>query len=168
MSECRLSGQSHTFLQEIKCLIKIVAKGNNGDKPGWRGRSLWVNQPAQCSGLSRHQPISLHIPSLMSCTDWADKALLKEIGSIWVNKQPASFTKMPEIGFTWVTLQVILLHLPGFRTREILSCTCLFWFSYLHHIHMGSSVPPFGEQCCKGKLAIVLREKKMLEGRAHG
>lgn len=96
----------------------------------------------------------------MSCTDWADKALPGEIGSIWVNKQPASSTKMPEIGFIWVTLQVIVLHLPDFRTREILSCTCLFWFSYLHCIRMGSSVSPFGEQCCKGKLAVVLRKRK--------
>lgn len=123
--------------------------------PGWKGSSLRVNRPALCSGLSRHQPISLHIPSLMSCTDWADKATLGEIGSIWVNKQPASSTKMPEIGFTWVTLQVIVLHLAGFRDREILSCTCLFWFSYLHGVHMGSSEAPSGEQCCKGKPTAV-------------
>lgn len=82
----------------------------------------------------------------MSCTEWADKALWGEICSFWVNKQPASSTKMPEIGFSRATLQVRGLRLPGIRHREILSCTCLFWFRYLHGVHMGSSDSPSQEQ----------------------
>lgn len=42
---------------------------------------------------------SLSGANLMSCTDWADKALWGEISSYWVNKQPASCRNMPEIGF---------------------------------------------------------------------
>lgn len=42
---------------------------------------------------------SLSVACLTSCTDWSDKVLWGEISSFWVNKQTASFTKMPEIGF---------------------------------------------------------------------
>lgn len=95
----------------------------------------------------------------MSCTERTDKALRGEIGSFWVNKQPASSTKMPEIGFSWATLQVRGLGLPGIRRREILSCTCLFWFRYLHSVHMGSADSPSREQCCWERPAVAMRKR---------
>lgn len=36
----------------------------------------------------------------MSCSDWADKVPRGEITSFWVNKQPASSTAVPQIGFS--------------------------------------------------------------------
>lgn len=46
------------------------------------------------------RPSFLPTANMMSCSVWADKALRGEISLLWVNKQPASSTEMPEIGFS--------------------------------------------------------------------
>lgn len=102
----------------------------------------------------------------MSFADWPDKALWGETSLFWVNKQPTSLTTMPKIGFSRATFQVRGLSLPGIRCREILSCTCLFWFRYLFGVHVGISETPSGEQWCWGMPAAALRLR--YHTRRHG